>query len=110
MAWHHEMSKASAAAEQTWFEFNHQIEVGLSSIGSYQDMRMVSGFWLGAQSVPRHELETDKQELSHNIRSVPHGTCKIVSMPHFSIILFIFGYHRDFTSVLLLAIDEIAVF
>ena len=59
MALHHEMPKESAAAEQTWFEFNHQIEVG-SSFSSYQDMRVVTGFWLGAQSVPRHELETDQ--------------------------------------------------
>ena len=47
MAWHHEAPRALAAAEQTWFDFNHQIEAG-SSIGSYQDMRAVTGLWKGA--------------------------------------------------------------
>ena len=44
MSWHHEVPRALTAAEQIWFEFNHQIEAG-SSIGSYQDMMEVTGLW-----------------------------------------------------------------
>ena len=42
MAWHHEVPRVLAAAEQTWFESNHQIDAG-SSIGSNQDMMAVTG-------------------------------------------------------------------
>ena len=58
MAWHPE-SRASAAAEQDWVVFNHQIKMG-SSIDCNQDVGAVIWLWYGAQSVPMCELETDK--------------------------------------------------
>ena len=58
-------------------------------------MRADTALCLGAQSVPRCGQDTDKYELTHNLRAVSHRTC--------SMNLCISGYYWDSIDVLILA-------